>query len=212
MMSLFLDGSDKTFTIGIVKDEITLYSKTYDTQNNLAQSMFIYLDEALKEVNIDITEIEKIYCTNGPGSFTGIRIVLTFAKTLAWTLNIPIVLLSTLEFLATTETRKKYILSLIDARRGNVYGSLYSTKLKKIIKDKFVNYESLLEEVKLAVDFNEVEIVSNYDYEGSVKPTLNVSKIVCKHKKSKSINPHKSNPNYLKLTEAEEKLNDKKNK
>lgn len=212
MISLFLDGSDKTFSIGILSNEKLLYSKTYETQNDLAGSLFIYLDKALKECNLDIKEINKIYCTNGPGSFTGVRIVLTLAKTLAWDLKIPIVLLSSLEFIASLKTKKKYVMPLIDARRDNVYAGLYDNKLRKVIKDKFVNYDEFIKEVKETVDFNEVELVSNYDFENAIKPKYDVAKIVIKHKKSRSINPHKANPNYLKLTEAEEKLNAKRNK
>lgn len=212
MMSLFLDGADKTFSIGILSDNKLLYSKTYETSNDLAGSILVYLDNALRETGISAKEIEKVYCTNGPGSFTGVRIVLTLAKTLAWSLNIPIILLSSLEFIASINTNKKYILALIDARRDNVYAGLYDNNLRKVIKDKFINYDILIDEVKSKVDMSEVQIVSNYDFDDSIKPGYDIFKIVNRHKKTRSINPHKANPNYLKLTEAEEKLNAKRNK
>ena len=50
----------------------------------------------------------------------------------------------------------------------------------------------------------------NIEISNLIKPSLNVLKIIDKHKNDKGINPHILNPNYLKLTEAEEKLNDKR--
>ena len=60
-------------------------------------------------------------------------------------------------------------------------------------------------------EFNEYRHLNNDNYISCVEPKINVEKIVLKHINDKSVNPHNVNPIYLKLTEAEEKLNDKNN-
>ena len=83
------------------------------------------IDSALKNANLSIQDIDRLYVVNGPGSFTGIRIGLTFAKIVAYALKKELVLLSKLEMLATIENSQEIIVPLIDARRGYVYGAIY---------------------------------------------------------------------------------------
>ena len=73
------------------------------------------------------SDIDWIVCVNGPGSFTGVRIGLTFLKTLAYTLNKPFYTLNTLDVLANSQQAKRDILSipLIEARNSEVYTAMY---------------------------------------------------------------------------------------
>ena len=153
------------------------------------------IDKGFKNINKDINDIDKIFVINGPGSFTGIRIGVTIAKTIAWSLKKDIVTISSLELMATTNVDTKYIVPIIDARRGNVFAGIYDKELNIIKEDKMVNLENL----KKSIDSN-YTIVS-YDLNNV---NIDVLKIVNKHKNDLSINPHSVNPNYLKLTEAEE--------
>ncbi len=58
------------------------------------------IDLLMKEVGVESNQLEKIVVAKGPGSYTGVRIGLTTAKTLAWALNVPLIGVSSLESLA----------------------------------------------------------------------------------------------------------------
>ena len=121
------------------------------------------------------------------------------------------VILSELELLATTETKKKYVLPMIDARRGYVYAGLYDNMLKVIRKDKYIEKEKLLSSVYEKYKKEEVDILSYDDIENLKveEPKINVVKIIQKHLNDEGQNAHQVNPNYLKKTEAEEKKDQK---
>src|SRR5699024_2189891 len=79
-----------------------------------------------KVIKLKPEALEKIVVGAGPGSFTGIRIGVTVAKSLAWALNIPVVRVSSLESLAYQAKLKEGIVcSFFDARRENVYAGIY---------------------------------------------------------------------------------------
>ena len=204
MMSLFLDTSDKDIIIAIFIENEVIYYKNEVNDNHLSERLLPLIDIAFKELKMNINEVDKIFVVNGPGSFTGVRIGVTVAKVIASSLNKDIVVISELETLSTTSTKKKYIVPLIDAKRDYVYTAMYDNKLKSITKDERILYKELINKLEKDYDLNDIEFVSNYEYDNSIKPKFEIKKIIEKHYKSKSLNPHNVNPNYLKLTEAEE--------
>ena len=160
------------------------------------------IKEAFTTANIKPQDIDKIFVTVGPGSFTGIRVGLTAAKVMAWSLKIPVIPISSLEVIASG-TPGSHNIALIDARRGYVYAGGYDKKLTNYYKDCHI----------LLTDIKEKGKYISYDaIKGCLKHNIDILKVIKKHEKNKGINPHRLNPNYLKLTEAEEKLNDKRNK
>lgn len=207
MISLFLDTSYHDLVISIFNIKNEIYHKTIPNNNDLSINLLPEIKEAFDSLNIPITYLEKIYVVTGPGSFTGLRIGLACAKTLAWSLNIGIVEVSELEFLATSNTDKNYIAPIMDARRNALYAGLYDKNLNSIIEDSYIDKDAFLNEVSRKVSLDEVEFVSFDEFSTlSVEiPILNPSKIVEKHFQDKIKNPHVVIPNYLKKTEAEEK-------
>lgn len=207
MISLFLDTSYHDLVISIFNIKNEIYHKTIPNNNDLSINLLPEIKEAFDSLNIPLTYLEKIYVVTGPGSFTGLRIGLACAKTLAWSLNIGIVEVSELEFLATSDTDKNYIAPIMDARRNALYAGLYDKNLNSIIEDSYIDKDAFLNEVSRKVSLDEVEFVSFDEFSTlSVEiPILNPSKIVEKHFQDKIKNPHVVIPNYLKKTEAEEK-------
>lgn len=195
MMYLLIDTSLKYPTVSIIEDNKILYLFHEEIDSDMSSKIMPIVDKGFKSINKDINDIDKIFVINGPGSFTGIRIGVTIAKTIAWSLKKNIVTISSLELMATTNVDTKYIVPIIDARRGNVFAGIYDKELNIIKEDKMVNLENL----KKSIDSN-YTIVS-YDLNNV---NIDVLKIINKHKNDLSINPHSVNPNYLKLTEAEE--------
>lgn len=201
MISLFLDTCYYNLIIAIYKDNEQLYFKVEKGDNSLSQKLLPYIKEAFDSIKMSINKIDRIYVANGPGSFTGIRIGVDVAKVLAYTLKKQINTISELEILASTDVDKKYIVPIIDARRGYVYGGVYDCNGANIIEDTYILFDNLLRKI------NDDYIIVSYDnlVASVIEPNINISKIINNHKNDVSINCHSVNPNYLKKTEAEEK-------
>ena len=195
MKILFLDTSSFFVTVSIIDGDNVLYLYQDEINDDMSSKIMPIISEGFDKLAITIKDIDKIIVVNGPGSFTGVRIGVTIAKVLAWSLKKEIVTISSLEFMATTDAGTKYIVPIIDARRGNVFSGIYDKDLNIIKEDKLINLENL----KKSIDSN-YTIVS---YESN-NVKVDVLKIINKHKNDRSLNPHSVNPNYLKLTEAEE--------
>lgn len=205
MKILFLDTSSFFVTVAILEDHKVLYEFKNSITDDMSSKVMPIISDAFTKVSFSVKDIDKIFVVNGPGSFTGVRIGVTIAKTLAWSLNKPISTISSLEYLATTSCNTKYIIPMIDARRGYVFSGIYDSNLNNILEDRYIAVN------ELANYFEDGTIVSFDDIENCIKPNLSVSKIIMKHIDDKSIDAHLIKPNYLKKTEAEEKLKEKKN-
>lgn len=199
MISLFIDTSISYPTISIIKDSEVLFLFNEEIKSDMSSKILPIIDTGIKKSNISLNLIDKIFVVNGPGSFTGVRIGVTIAKTIAWSLKIPVIPISSLEYIATTNTSKKYLVSMIDARRGNVFAGIYDTNLNCIKEDLLINKDELLKNIN-----NDYELVSYDRFEDVIEPNTSVLKIINKHIDDKGVNPHNLKPNYLKLTEAEE--------
>ena len=93
---------------------------------------------------------------------------------------------------------------MINARRGYVFAAIYDEENKELLKPQHIQLEKLNEYIK---EYNNYEIITNDEFENienKATYTPNIVKIVNCFKDKEVINPHAVNPNYLKLTEAEE--------
>src|SRR5574344_1075084 len=96
MISLFIDTSTNIGILAILKDSKLINQITIKSNNDLSNTIFSYLDELLKKSDVLVDSIHKIYVVVGPGSFTGIRVGVTIAKTMAWAKKRDIIPLSAL--------------------------------------------------------------------------------------------------------------------
>lgn len=126
MRILAIDTSTNVMGISILDNDKILAEYITNMKKNHSTSLMPAIDRLLEEVNWLPADLELIAVAKGPGSYTGVRIGVTTAKTLAWTLNIPLVGVSTLESMAYSNHYFKGLISpIIDARRGQVYSGLY---------------------------------------------------------------------------------------
>ena len=205
MKILFLDTSSFFVTVAILEDDKVLYEYKDVITDDMSSRIMPIISEGFNSVAFSIKDIDRIFVVNGPGSFTGVRIGVTIAKTIAWALKIKISTISSLEYLATTNCDTKYIIPMIDARRGYVFAGVYDSNLNSILEDQYIKYDDLNDY------FNEGTIVSLNEFDNCIKPNLDIVKIINKHINDEGINAHSVKPNYLKKTEAEEKLKEKEN-
>lgn len=206
MISLFIDTSSSTTILALFKDSVEVACVQENNMHDVSSSIMSLLDNLLTDARIKLENINKIFVVNGPGSFTGLRIGLTIAKTLACSLKIPVIPISSLEVLASTEFVGDYIIPYIDARRGYVFSSIYDHNLDIVIKDQYIHINSLLSYLMCDKSYQFVGR-EELGFKERISPAVNIGQVISKHYNDNGVNPHTLVPNYLKKTEAEEKLN-----
>lgn len=205
MKYLYIDTSSNFLYTGIVENNKCLAEIKEEYGQNLSKTSLPKIATLFEKVDFEPKNIDKIIVVNGPGSFTGIRIGITIAKVYAWSLNISITTISSLEAMAISSTNHLVHVPIIDARRGYVYGAIYDEDYKTMLEPQHIKLTELKEKLS---KINNYEIISNdnfLDNFSTKKYIPNIEKIVNFFKNKEDINPHAVNPNYLKLTEAEEK-------
>lgn len=202
MKILYIDTSSSYLYAGIVEDSNLLCEVKKEFGHNLSEEALPEISKLFETSNTKPKDINKIIVVNGPGSFTGIRIGVTIAKVYAWSLNIPITTVTSLEAMALSCNTSKVRIPMIDARRGYVFSAIYDAN-NTILPPKYIKLSELF---NLIPDKDYV-IITNDEFENienceSYNP--DILKIVTHCSNSKLQNPHAVNPEYLKLTEAEE--------
>ena len=202
MTIFYIDTTSSYLYTGIVKNNDLLIEKKENLGKNLSIETVSIVSKMFNEIKLKPNEIDKIIVVNGPGSFTGIRIGVTLAKIMAYSLNIAITTITSLEAMSKSIRTNKLIVPIINARRDACYGAIYENE-KEILEGKYMPIEKLkLFLLGLNKDYT---FISNDSFPFSVeKYDPDILNIVNYYKDRDNINPHLVNPLYLKLTEAEE--------
>ena len=212
-MSLFIDTCNYRLIVAIIDENNNEILAIHNEKisGDLSSYIFTVIDDLISAANITPNDINKIYSVVGPGSFTGIRIGVTISKTFAWAKKIKCIPISSLEVLASTNVSTDLVVPMIDARRACVYGAIYDRDLNPVLVDSYISLESLSNNLPTDRSYTFVSD-DDIDYFADVKESdVDVLKIVNKHKNEEGVNPHILNPSYLKMTEAEANLLNKKN-
>lgn len=183
MYTLFLDTHDELITVALY-NEGKMLIKTQESEYSHAVYLMPMIKNLLLENDLSVKDIKDIVAVNGPGSFTGLRIGLSAAKTMAYSLNIPVYLISSLSAYLVSDNYDGNKMSVIEDSKG-YYISIFD-KNNNVIKD-----EEYIE------DINEYECVYK------VKNELDVIKVIEYAKTSEKVNPHLVRANYVKKIEAE---------
>ncbi len=205
MISLFIDTSNSDVVIGLLENGRLIEKETRSILNEHSKYAVSIIDEVLKKANISTYSVDEILVVNGPGSFTGIRIGLTISKVYAYLTNIKVILMSSLKCLALSKDKDNYdyILSIIDAKRGNCYIGLYDKDYNEVIMEHFTNMDEVRD---IRNKYKNILVVSNTDMEGISKiDRIDVEKIYNYYKDKDRVNPNMVLPNYLKLPQVLEK-------
>lgn len=205
MISLFIDTSISNVTIALVKDNSILSIIQEDIVCEHSKYGTSFVKRVIDDAGIDANEIDKIYVVNGPGSFTGVRIGVTIAKTYGYLINKEIIPVCSLKGLAISYDNSGVIMSVISANKSSYYVSIYDSNYDNIISEECVSRDKLLE---LIDKYNVKDIVSNdFNVIGVNKLNkvkLDVLKIINYYSKMNGVNCFALVPNYLKLPQAME--------
>ena len=118
------DTSSKALTLAILEDETLLAQMTLNIKKNHSITLMPAIDFLMKSLDMKPTDLDRIAVAQGPGSYTGLRIAVATAKTLAHTLKIELVGVSSLQALVP-EQAEGLVIPVMDARRNNVYAGFY---------------------------------------------------------------------------------------
>lgn len=205
MISLFIDTSNKDVSIALLNNGVIINKIVKSIPNEHSKYAVKYIDDVLMLSNIKPKDVELIMVTNGPGSFTGIRIGLTIAKVYAFINNIQVILVSSLKVLALS-TSGKYILSLISARNDNYYIGLYDSNYNDVISEHFANISEINDIIE---KYDNISIISNsnidIDIDFKLISEIDIESVYNYYKDKEKVNPHMVLPNYLKLPQVLEK-------
>ncbi len=151
MKILAIDTSALTATAAILADEKLVCEISTTTALNHSVTVMPMIDELLRKVNMDISEIDLFACSEGPGSFTGLRIGIGTVKGLAYGLEKKVVGVSTLLALAHNISYTDFVIApIMDARRNQVYNALYKYEggsLTEITPPRALSIEELCGEI-----------------------------------------------------------------
>ena len=227
MKILSVDSSSVSASVSITEKGITLAESFINNGLTHSQTLMPMVEKTLKDSGVSIKDIDLFAITNGPGSFTGVRIGIASVKGMADALNKKCVAVSTLEAIAEPLKDKDYIAcAVMDARCNQVYTAIFENG-KRICEDKAVLIDELGVELK---SFNKPiifigdgsvlcyeklkDIVTNIDVADESIRYVHGSSVgfVAEEKLKNGEKPIDSAnlvPFYLRLPQAERELNNK---
>ena len=130
---LNLETATKNCSVSLAKDGKTIFCKEMAEQGySHAEKLHVFIEEILKEVKVDFSEIKAVAVSKGPGSYTGLRIGVSAAKGLCYALGISLISLDTLQILVKKADVDGLIIPMIDARRMEVYSAIFDKNHNKI--------------------------------------------------------------------------------
>ena len=183
MNTLFIDTHDSHIILAIFKDGTILSSSEKTSERSHSNDTMPMLKKLLNDVNLSVHDLNDIIVVNGPGSFTGVRIGVTIAKTLAYTLNIPIRTITSLEMYAVSNNTNSNKLVLMHDLKG-AYGAVF-TKDNKLVDNYFYLSNA---DLKSYLEANNIEVVNNI---------INLEKVFDFSRTKETTISHKVNPIYI---------------
>lgn len=187
MYTLFISTYNYLITIGILKDGKKITVKEVESVKNHSIYLIPTIKNVLSDNNIEIKDINEIIVINGPGSFTGVRLGVTVAKTLAYTLNIKIKTITSIDALAVSDNTLEGKTVIIKDNKG-FYNAMYENNI-------------LISDIKYSSN-SEFDNFNNNNETIINSTILDIEKIYNFCKEKANINPHEVNPIYIKEIEV----------
>ena len=146
---LNIETATKNCSVSVAKDGKTIVcSELADEGYSHAEKLHVFIEEVIKKAGISVQDLNAIAVSQGPGSYTGLRIGVSAAKGLCYALNIPLIAVDTLKTLASqAEVTDGKIIPMLDARRMEVYSAVFNTDLsiERAIKAEIIDENSFQE-------------------------------------------------------------------
>jgi len=191
MYQLLLDSSNKFLSVGLSKDGKVVDKIFYEAWQRQSEMMVTEVDNILKRNNLKKEDLDAVIVGVGPGSYTGVRIGVTIAKTIAYALHIKLYAKSSLSLL---KHRELPTICVFNARSGRSYFGVYEGN-KVIEKDCVTENEKVLEYINKHPEY----IVCGDTYQlGLESKDFDVIENLADLSDAKEVDPFRLNPVYLK--------------
>ena len=143
---LSIETATKNCSVALsLNGEIILCKEIAEAGYSHAEKLHVFIEDILKEAKIDFKNLSAIAVSQGPGSYTGLRIGVSAAKGLCYSLNIPLISIDTLQSLAQKLTiQEGLIIPMLDARRMECFTAIFNSNHEKIreIKSEIIDSTS----------------------------------------------------------------------
>ncbi len=154
---LSIETATKVCSVALAKDGILIAKKETKTEQfSHSENLNPFIESLFEPLDYQLSDLEALAVSMGPGSYTGLRIGVSTAKGLGYGLGIPLIGISSLESLANLSDKNKDVLicPMFDARRLEVYTALFDSRLETIteVEAKVIDetsYQDLLEKHKI---------------------------------------------------------------
>lgn len=143
MKILAFDTSNQALSLALLEDDRLLAEFNLTIKKNHSISLMPSIDFVMTQVGWKPQDLDRIVVAQGPGSYTGLRVAVATAKTLAYSLDIDLVGVSSLQVLASSSGLEGTVIALMDARRNNAYVGFYANG-RALESDKHASLEEIL--------------------------------------------------------------------
>ncbi len=191
MKRLIIDTATKFLYIGLFEKESLIEEIKRTGNNDHSANAMACIEEVLNKNQVDIKDIEEIIVGVGPGSYTGVRVGVVIAKTIANELGIKLYKISTL-ILKASKIDATHA-SILDARRNNIFSVVVDNG--EVVFDEKLRLKCEFKD-EVAILFGDIEISDDDHFDVSISNVVKYMEIV--------EDIVGLEPNYLKITEAEQ--------
>ncbi|WP_299035561.1 tRNA (adenosine(37)-N6)-threonylcarbamoyltransferase complex dimerization subunit type 1 TsaB [uncultured Anaerococcus sp.] len=214
MNYLAIDTSTMISTVTVADDKEILGDFNVNQAKTHSESLVPMIESLLRLLGMTVKDIDKFVIAEGPGSFTGLRIGMTIAKTLAQVENKDLLTVSTLKAMAAGSTSNRAKLALLDARSTRVYGALFDENLEEIIPQNLYEIDDLskiVNEKNLEIEMIGLLNDKYFDkFERAKKAPININNCLggglirlAQEENLKARPLYEISPNYLRKSQAE---------
>ena len=192
MITILLDSSNTNLSVGIAKDNLLLDYVSYEAWQRQSEYMIVELNKLLEKHNVLKEDIKEVIVAKGPGSYTGVRIAITIAKTIAVALETKLYAVSSLR---VQKDRKNPSICVINARSGRSYIGVYQDQ-NTILEDCIMKNDDVLKYVNEHPDYR---VCGDSKYLGiDGIESNNMQEMLDLKDSLESINPLSLKPVYMK--------------
>lgn len=214
MNYLAIDTSTMVSTVTVADDKEIIGDFNVNQSKTHSESLVPMIENLLDLLGMSVADIDKFVIADGPGSFTGLRIGMTIAKTLAQVEKKDLITISTLKAMAAGSISQRAKLALIDARSTRVYAGLYDANLGELIPENLYEIDdlaNLVNEKGLEIEMIGLLNDKYFDkFERAVKAPINLNNCIGKslirlaQEDGIEVKPlYEISPNYLRKSQAE---------
>jgi tRNA threonylcarbamoyladenosine biosynthesis protein TsaB len=209
---LLIESSNEICSVALSQEKSIIQEKYINKPNSHSVYLAPFVNEVLNNARMSINELDGVVISDGPGSYTGLRIGSSLAKGICLGAGIPLMAVSTLKGLAKKALNDypsvDQAIALVDARRSDAYVGVYNQQLKPLIKEQFITINSELKIEKsnaVVVGSGAMKFINELDVKKELKHSESVlyakdllDEAMLKWAKQDFVDLTSYEPNYIK--------------